>query len=37
MKIEASLITGPTRVGSPEDEGRAIPQNLVVEKHRDDG
>jgi hypothetical protein len=24
------------RVGSPEDEGRAIPRN-VVEKHRDDG
>jgi hypothetical protein len=29
--------TGPTRVGSPDDEGRAIPRNVVVEKHRDDG
>jgi hypothetical protein len=22
---------------SPDDEGRAIPRNVVVEKHRDDG
>jgi hypothetical protein len=29
--------TGPTRVGTPEDKGRAIPQNLVVEKHGDNG
>jgi hypothetical protein len=30
-------MTGPNRVGSPDDGGRAIPQNVVVEKHRDDG
>jgi hypothetical protein len=29
--------TGPTRRGSPEDEGRAIPRNVVVETHGDDG
>jgi hypothetical protein len=29
--------TGPNRVGSPDDEGRAIPRNVVVAKHRDDG
>jgi hypothetical protein len=29
--------TGPNRVGSPDDEGRAIPQNVVVPKHKDDG
>jgi hypothetical protein len=29
--------TGPTRVGAPEDEGRAIPRNVVVYKQEDDG
>jgi hypothetical protein len=29
--IEAS------RLGSPDDEGRAIPRNVVITKHRDDG
>jgi hypothetical protein len=28
---------GPTRVDAPEDEGRAIPRNVVVEKLGDDG
>jgi hypothetical protein len=27
----------PNRVGSPDDKGRAIPWNVVVAKHRDDG
>jgi hypothetical protein len=30
-------LTGPTRVGAPEDEGRAIPRNVAVEKRKDDG
>jgi hypothetical protein len=29
--------TRPTRVGSPDDEERAIPRNVVVEKQRYDG
>jgi hypothetical protein len=29
--------TGPNRVGSPDDEGSAIPRNVVVEKHKNDG
>jgi hypothetical protein len=33
--IEAS--TGPTRVDAPENEGRAIPRNVVVYKKVDDG
>jgi hypothetical protein len=28
---------GPNRVGSRDDEGRAIPRNVVIAKHRDDG
>jgi hypothetical protein len=29
--------TGPTIVGIPDEEGRAIPRNVVVEKQGDDG
>jgi hypothetical protein len=29
--------TGPTRVGTPEDEGRSIHRNIVVKKQGDDG
>jgi hypothetical protein len=29
--------TEPNRVGSPGDEGRAIPRNVMVAKHKDDG
>jgi hypothetical protein len=29
--------TGPTRVGTPDDEGRAIPRNIVVDKQGDGG
>jgi hypothetical protein len=28
---------GPNRLGSSDDEGRAIPRNVVITKHRDDG
>jgi hypothetical protein len=28
---------GPHRLGSPDDEGRAIPRNVVITKHGDDG
>jgi hypothetical protein len=34
---EVSLIDQANREGSPDDKGRAIPRNVVVEKHRDDG
>jgi hypothetical protein len=36
-RYRLARLTGPTIVGSPDDEGRAIPRNVVVEKHRDDG
>jgi hypothetical protein len=35
--MELVSIGGPTRVGTPEDEGRAIPRNVMVGKHGDDG
>jgi hypothetical protein len=34
---EPTLLGPIDGVGSPDDEGRAIPRNVVVEKHRDDG
>jgi hypothetical protein len=30
VSMELAPSTGPTRVGAPDDEGRAIPQNIVV-------
>jgi hypothetical protein len=35
--IEASSIDWTHRVGSPDDEGRAIPWNVVDKKHKDNG
>jgi hypothetical protein len=35
--IELARLIGPNRLGSPDDEGRAIPRNVVITKHRDDG
>jgi hypothetical protein len=34
---KVALSIGPNRLGSPDDEGRAIPRNVVITKHRDDG
>jgi hypothetical protein len=35
--LQCLPVSRADRLGSPDDEGRAIPRNVVVSKHRDDG